>query len=170
MPNKIGATIRAPRNYNSINTSRLSRLTYEIGTKAKINFIEYVFERTMKHVESFAIKLPAVFPCLIIGIILNQHPNIVHKEEVKSKKATPLNFDKKLFVGAHVSDTMVIHNKSQVVGVSSSPISKSTITHVLFVLKEMSKALQDTISLSSLWKQKVDELISLMKRENNVAT
>lgn len=73
-----------------------------MGTKAKINFGEYVFKRTMKHAESFSIKLPIDFPCLITGTISNQHPNIVHQEGVISKKCMPLTFDKKLFSGTHV--------------------------------------------------------------------
>lgn len=124
----------------------------------------------MKNVESFATKLPIAFPCRITGIILNQHPDIVYQYEVKSKNAMPLTFDMKLIGGEHVPNIMVNHNKSQVVGVSSSSISKSIRTRVLFVLKEMSDDLQDTISSSSLRKQKVDDLINLMKRENNVAT
>jgi hypothetical protein len=37
----------------------------------------------MKHVETFAIKLPIAFPTLITGMILNQHPYIMHKGEAK---------------------------------------------------------------------------------------
>lgn len=64
----------------------------------------------MKHVGSYAVKLPIDFLCLMIGIILKQHLNIVHAEEMKNKKPLPLTLNYILFVGAHAPDIMVPRN------------------------------------------------------------
>jgi hypothetical protein len=61
----------------------LAKLIYLTGLKSKINFGEHIFNQIMKHVETFAIKLPIAFPTLITGMILNQHPYIMHKGEAK---------------------------------------------------------------------------------------
>lgn len=61
--------------------SGLAKLIYQIGTKAKINFGEYAFDQTMKHVEFFAIKLPIALPCLITRIILKHHQSYRCKKQ-----------------------------------------------------------------------------------------
>lgn len=111
--NRIGAANWSPINHSSSITSAMAKLIFLIGTKSKLNFGEYVFDQTMKHVDSFVVKLPVTFPCLITGIILNQHPNIVHVEEIKNKKAVPLTLDYRLFVGAHVPNIVVSRNQDK---------------------------------------------------------
>ncbi|XP_050878663.1 uncharacterized protein LOC127082469 [Lathyrus oleraceus] len=76
--NRIGATNKEPTNHCSSITSALTKLVFQIGTKAKLNFGNYVLKQTMKHADSFAPKIPITFPSLITSIILNQHPKIVY--------------------------------------------------------------------------------------------
>lgn len=66
----------------------------------------------MKHVESFAVKLPIDFSCMIYWIILKQHLNIMNQGDVKSKKDVPLTFDMKLFIGTHVLHYGALVSKS----------------------------------------------------------
>lgn len=127
-------------------------------------FEEYVFNQTMKHVNSFVVNLPITFPFLIIGIILKQHRNIVHAEEMKNMKPLPLTLGKKPFVGRHVPETMVKH-QGQTPGGSSSLVSKATKKDVLLELIEVSKSMQETISASTTKKKKVDELIKILNKE-----
>lgn len=102
--NMIGATNWAPTHHNSNITPTLAKLIYQIGTKSKLNFGEYVFIQTMKHAGSFAMELPIALPFLIIGIIVKKYSEIGHVEEMKNNKPLPLTLDKKLFVVTHVSD------------------------------------------------------------------
>lgn len=46
--NRIGATNWAPTNHSSCITIALAKLIFQIGTKAKLNFGEYVFKQTIK--------------------------------------------------------------------------------------------------------------------------
>lgn len=85
-----------------------------------------MFNQTMKHVDSYAEKLPIAFHCLIIEIILKQHPNIVHAEEMKKKKPLPLTLNYKLFVGAYILGTVVPRNQGKYADENFSFVSKAT--------------------------------------------
>jgi hypothetical protein len=78
----------------------------------------------MKHADSFAVKLPIAFSCLVIGIILNQHPDILEHGEVQTRKPLILNFDYNLFAGSHVPN-IVISKAQDIVG-SSSCLTKAS--------------------------------------------
>lgn len=93
--NRIGSSNWAPTNHNSSITSALAKLFFKIGSEAKLNFGDYVFEKTMKQVNSFARKLPISFPCLLNGIILNQYPTILHLHEAPNKKTCPRHYGDK---------------------------------------------------------------------------
>lgn len=160
---RIGSSNSTPTNQKSNITSGLAKLIFQIITKAKIKFGDFVFEQTIKHVGLFIVKIPIAFICLISGIILKQHPDIVNRGDIKSKRNVPLSFYKKLFIGTHVLDMVMPKHKGQIIGGNSSPIAKHTMTNVLLVLKETSTDLQDTITSCSLRKQEVDELINLIK-------
>jgi hypothetical protein len=155
--NRFGAANWAPTNYGSCITPLLAKLIYLIGTKRSLNFGEHVFNLTMKHADSFAVKLPIVFPCLITGIILNQHPDILQPEEVQSKKPFSLSFDYKLFAGSHVPDIVI--SKAQDTDETSSSITKASKDIVLKELMEVSAALGETIRTSTIRKKKVGALI-----------
>lgn len=64
----------------------------------------------MKNDDSYVVKFPIVLPCLTTRIILNQHPNIGHAEEIKNKKLMLLTLDYRIFVGTHVPDIEVPRN------------------------------------------------------------
>lgn len=96
--NRIGEANWAPTNHVSSITTTLANLIFQIGSKAKLNFGAYVFEQNLEHDASFNVKLPITLPCLLNGIILNQHPEVVNPKEAQSKKAVPLTYDYKLFI------------------------------------------------------------------------
>ncbi|MCI32468.1 envelope-like protein [Trifolium medium] len=93
----------------------------------------------MKQAKSFAVKLPITFPSLITEIILSQHPDIMHPDEIESKKPHPLSLDYKLLV--------------------------ATKDDVLAELMEISKALGETIKVSTERKIHMDNLIKSMTQE-----
>ncbi|KAI5394588.1 hypothetical protein KIW84_061286 [Lathyrus oleraceus] len=109
----------------------------------------------------------------VFNDILNEkHDNVeaevqVHAEERRNKKPLPLTLDKKLFVGTHVPNIMAKHHGQTVSG-SSSLVSKATRKDVLYELMEVSKALQVTITSSTIRKRSVDGLIKMLNKENDV--
>ncbi|XP_057425844.1 uncharacterized protein LOC130719229 [Lotus japonicus] len=153
--NRIGAANWAPTTHNSDISSGLAKLIYLIGTKAQFDFGEYVFAQTMKHADTFAVKLPIGFPCLLCGIILSQHPQILLVDEVPSKKASLLTIDYRLLAGAHVSDVAGLAEMTQGEGTSSHKTPETPIAALIAV----SKMLQDTITSCTLRKKNVDTLI-----------
>lgn len=68
-----------------------------------------MFNHTMKHVDTFPVNLPIAFPYLIPGIILKQHPKILHPQDSPHKKVGPLTLDKKFFMGIDIPKIMVKH-------------------------------------------------------------
>ncbi|XP_057443950.1 uncharacterized protein LOC130736120 [Lotus japonicus] len=153
--NRIGAANWAPTTHRSDVSSGLAKLIYLIGTKAQFDFDEYVFAQTMKHAETFVVKLPIGFPCLLCGIILSQHPQILFADEVPSKKASLLTIDYRLLAGAHVSDVAGLAEMTQGEGTSSQKTPGAPIDELIAV----SKMLQDTITSCTLRKKNVDTLI-----------
>src|ERR1044072_4452608 len=104
---KIGAANWGPSSHTSSVPASMARLIYGIGTKSAIDFGAYVFDQTMKHGDSFAIKMPISLPCLLTELILSQYPAILRADEKEAPKGNPLNFDYMLFVGTHVKDIEV---------------------------------------------------------------
>lgn len=49
----------------------LGKFIYVVGTMRKFDFGAHVFEQTMKHAQSFVVKMPIAFPSLICGVILS---------------------------------------------------------------------------------------------------
>ncbi|MCH93110.1 envelope-like protein, partial [Trifolium medium] len=127
--NRIGAANWAPTNHGSGITPQLAKLIYLIETKGKLNFGEHVFNLTMKHANTFAVKLPIAFPCLITSIILSQHPEILQPGETQVKKPTILTFDYRLFVGSHVPDIVI--SKVQDTVEPSTSLTKASKNEVL---------------------------------------
>ncbi|CAK8577756.1 unnamed protein product [Lathyrus sativus] len=122
----------------------------------------------MKHVGSFTVKLPITFPCLITGIILNQHPEVLHPQETPNKKDEPLTFNKKLFVETHVLDILVTKYQGETTGGNSSLVFKATRKDALLELMEVSKILQEIIAASIIRKRNVDELIKMLTKEKDI--
>src|ERR1044072_2768585 len=101
---KIGAANWAPSSHTSSVPLHMARMIYAIGTKSAMDFGNYVFDLTMKHGDTFAVKLPIAFPCLLTELILTQHPDLLRANEKEAPKNKPLNFDYRLFIGTHVND------------------------------------------------------------------
>ncbi|KAK2368095.1 hypothetical protein QL285_081323 [Trifolium repens] len=155
--NRIGAANWTPTNHGFGITPVLAKIIYLIGTKKKINFGEHIFYQTMKHADTFEMKLPIAFPCLISGMILRQFPNILYPEESPNKKPPVLSYDYKLFVGSHVPD--IVFSKGKEAAEASSSLPRANKKDVLAELMQISKTLGETIKTSTARKQHVDNLI-----------
>ncbi|KAK2397005.1 hypothetical protein P8452_18147 [Trifolium repens] len=161
--NRIGAANWAPTNHGSGITPMLAKMIFLIGTKKKLNFGDHVFNQTMKHAETYAVKLPIAFPCLITGMILRQYPNILYPDEAPTKKPQVLSFDYKLFVGTHVPD--IVFPKMKETAEASGSMPRTNKEDVLAELMQISKTLEQTIKTSTARKTHVDNLIKSIMEE-----
>lgn len=94
---RIGVANWVPTNHNSNIAIGLGKFIYIVGTKTKFEFGSYVFDQTMKHDASFVVKIPIAFPLLICGVILSQHPSILHSYDSICKRDPPLSLHYRLF-------------------------------------------------------------------------
>ncbi|XP_057418311.1 uncharacterized protein LOC130712496 [Lotus japonicus] len=166
---KIGTANWMATQHMSGVTPPLARMLYLIGTRGDFDFGNLVYEQTLKHAGSFAVKLPILFPCLLSGLIVHQHPNIVKVDEPLGKKPLPLKFDYRLFAGTHVPDIMLSAAK----GTSSASGTKvlgSSKEDIVAELQKISKILQDTfrhaspvgsMTFTSLWSVIIHTLYTL---------
>ncbi|XP_057426338.1 uncharacterized protein LOC130719746 [Lotus japonicus] len=161
--NRIGAVNWVPTQHTSAISATLARLIYKIGTMVPVDFGNFVFEQTLKHAETCAVKLPIYFPSLITEIILQQHPKIVRDDEEAMPKGSPITLDHRFFYGPHVPDIDVPSNKT----FASVPVSKSGRRAIIDELQAVSKALQETITASTARKVKVDELLLKLQEEED---
>ena len=76
--NRIGASNWEPTNHSLVEPLFLLSFYSALEPKSKLNFREYVFEKTMKNVDSFTVKKLITFQCLLTRIILNNHPKVLH--------------------------------------------------------------------------------------------
>lgn len=83
---KIGATNKKPIDHNLRITLALAKMIFQIGTKYKLNFANYVFNHTMKLAGSFFMQLPITFPSLTTRIILKQHPEVLLHQDHPEKR------------------------------------------------------------------------------------
>ncbi|KAK2402583.1 hypothetical protein QL285_052086 [Trifolium repens] len=141
-------------------------MIFLIGTKKKLNFGDHVFNQTMKHADTYAVKLPTAFPCLITGMILRQYPAILYPEEVPNKKPSVLGFHYKLFVSTHVPD--IVFPKMKETAEASGSLPRANKDDVLAELMEISKTLGETIKTSTTRKAHVDNLIKSIMQEAEV--
>ena len=129
---KIGAANWAPPSHTSSVSASMARLLYVVGTKSTTNFGAYVFEKTLKHGESFDVKMPIAFPCLLTEMIISQYPNILKDNEEEFPKSYPLSFDYRLFAGTHIKDIEVQSAKeSGHSGSISEPIKENILSELI---------------------------------------
>ncbi|KAK2363204.1 hypothetical protein QL285_088211 [Trifolium repens] len=161
--NRIGAANWAPTNHGSGITPMLAKMIYLIGTKKKINFGDHVFNQTMKHADTYVVKLLIAFPCLITRMILRQYPNILYPDEAPTKKPQVRSFDYKLFAGTHVPD--IVFPKMKEAAEASGSMPRANKEDVLAELMQISKTLGETIKTSTARKIHVDNLIKSIMEE-----
>ncbi|KAH1199413.1 hypothetical protein GmHk_18G052779 [Glycine max] len=149
---RIGAANWVPTNHTSTVATGLGKFLYAVGTKSKFNFGNYIFDQTVKHSESFAVKLPIAFPTVLCGIMLSQHPNILNYTDSVMKRESPLSLHYKLFEGTHVPDIVSTSGKAA----ASGAVSKDAL---IAELKDTCKALEATIKATTEKKMELELLI-----------
>ncbi|KAH1189351.1 hypothetical protein GmHk_20G057140 [Glycine max] len=149
---RIGTANWVPTNHTSTVATGLGKFLYAVGTKSKFNFGNYIFDQTIKHSESFAVKLPIAFPTVLCGIMLSQHPNILNNIDSVKKRESPLSLHYKLFEGTHVPDIVSTSGKAA----ASGAVSKDDL---IAELKDTCKVLEATIKANTEKKMELERLI-----------
>ncbi|KAL5142392.1 hypothetical protein HKD37_09G025581 [Glycine soja] len=149
---RIGAANWVPTNHTSTVATGLGKFLYAVGTKSKFNFGNYIFDQTVKHSESFAVKLPIAFPTVLCGIMLSQHPNILNYTDSVKKRESALSLHYKLFEGTHVPDIVSTSGKAA----ASGAVSKDAL---IAKLKDTCKVLEATIKATTEKKMELERLI-----------
>ncbi|KAH1193335.1 hypothetical protein GmHk_19G054401 [Glycine max] len=149
---RIGTANWVPTNHTSTVATGLGKFLYAVGTKSKFNFGNYIFAQTVKHSESFAVKLPIAFPTVLCGIMLSQHPNILNNIDSVMKRESALSLHYKLFEGTHVPDIVSTSGKAA----ASGAVSKDAL---IAELKDTCKVLEATIKATTEKKMELERLI-----------
>jgi hypothetical protein len=154
--NRIGAINWFPTTHSSTIATGLARLIYSIGTGNDVDYGSFIFDQTVPHSQSWAVKLPIAFPSLLCGIILAQHPNILLPEDEPCKRESPISLHYKLFEGKHAADIAVPSKKVSFPGkVSSSSMNR----------KAMIISMEAAVRALDEQKKELEKVISALKRE-----
>ena len=129
----------------------LGKFLFAVGTKSTFNFGNYIYDQTVKHAESYAVKLPIAFPTILCGIMLSQHPNLLNNIDYVRKRESPLSLHYKLFEGTHVPDIVSTSGKA-----ASGAVSKEDL---IAELKDTCKMLEVTIKANTEKKMELERLI-----------
>ncbi|MCH98861.1 envelope-like protein, partial [Trifolium medium] len=150
--NKIVVVNWVPTTHSYDVATGLSKFIYAIGTRTKFDFGSYIFDQTIMHAHSLAVKMPIAFPTLLCGIILKQYPGILVNTNVPCKRKSTLSLDYRLFEGTHAADIATSSVKK--------PTAALTRKQMITNLKDVSKALGEK-------KFKVDRVIQALELEEN---
>ncbi|XP_050918583.1 uncharacterized protein LOC127136018 [Lathyrus oleraceus] len=130
---------------NWVPTNHISTIANTLG--------RFMFEEIIKHASTNAVKLPIVFPSMICGIILNQHPSILSSNDLPSRRKPALSMHYKLFEGSHVKDIVMT-------SAMKKPDSKvGTIAE----LKKTCKELGEGIRVATSRKESLEALIASLE-------
>ncbi|XP_050914699.1 uncharacterized protein LOC127129590 [Lathyrus oleraceus] len=154
---RIGAANWVPTNHTSNIATGLCKFIYIVGTKSSFNFGSYVFDQTMEHVASYAVKIPIDFPSLICGVIPSQHPSILISSDNICKREHTLSLHYRLFTGKHVPDIVMTYGQT--------PSMPTNRTCILAELKDTYKTFDETIKSCTERKSKIEILIKALSEE-----
>ena len=88
--NRIDASNWVPTTHSSNIATRLGKFIYSVGTRTRMNLGKYVFEQTVKHAKTDAVKFPIAFPTLLCNIMIEQRPSLVTIVDTPMKRESPL--------------------------------------------------------------------------------
>ncbi|XP_057426090.1 uncharacterized protein LOC130719481 [Lotus japonicus] len=157
---KIGCANWMATNHLSGVTPPLARMLYLIGIGGDY-FGKLVFDQTLKHAGSYAVRLPILFPCLLSELIFKQHPHVVRADEPQGKRPMPLKFDYRLFAGTHAPDIVLSAAKGSA-STSGTQAVGATKDDILAELRVVSKSLDASFQACKIRKQNVDKHIKAL--------
>ncbi|XP_058777803.1 uncharacterized protein LOC131652043 [Vicia villosa] len=156
---RIGAANWVPTNNSSVISVSFGKFIYVVGSKKAFDYGAYIFEQTMKHVGTCAVKMPIAFPTLICGIIISQHRGILPGTDVIAKRESTLSLHFKLFTGKHVPNIAMTS--------TSTDPKITTKAEIISDLVEAFKELDEVIRVSSARKAKFEKMIKDLKKDDS---
>ncbi|KAK2397063.1 hypothetical protein QL285_058685 [Trifolium repens] len=159
---RIGTANWVPTTHTSDIATGLARFIYSVGTGTMFNYGAHIFDETVQHGKTWAVRMPIAYPSLICGIVLAQHPTILTDDDEVSKRESPLDFHPRLFEGKHAAD-IEIAGPSGVAptGVSTGSDSMSR--------KEMIASLEATCKALDEKKKSLEQVIMALRQEEAAA-
>ncbi|KAK2428114.1 hypothetical protein QL285_026652 [Trifolium repens] len=152
--NRIGTANWVPTTHTSDIATGLARFIYTVGTGTMFNYGAHIFEETVQHAKSWAVRMPIAYPSLICGIILTQHPTIITADDEVSKRESPLDFHPRLFEGTHAADI-------EITGPSvAAPTGSGSMSR-----KEMIASLEAACRALDEKKKSLEQVIVALKQE-----
>ncbi|KAK2454104.1 hypothetical protein QL285_001699 [Trifolium repens] len=152
--NRIGTANWVPTTHTSDIATGLARFIYSVGTSTEFNYGAHIFDETVQHAKSWAIRMPIAFPSLICSIILAQHPAILTADDEVSKRESPLDFHPRLFEGTHAADI-------EITGPSvAAPTGLGSMSR-----KEMIASLEAACKALDEKKKSLEQVIMALKQE-----
>jgi hypothetical protein len=152
---KIGSANWVPTNHVSTISIVLGRIIHAIGTKINYDFGKFIFDQTIRHASTNAVKLPIAFPSIMCGIILSQQLGILKSNDMPSRRKTPLSIHYKLFEGSHVNDVVMTSARRE-------PASQGSL---IDQLKDTCKELDNGIRVAKARKEALEVLIRSLEQE-----
>ncbi|WJX84522.1 hypothetical protein P8452_67093 [Trifolium repens] len=159
--NRIGTANWVPTTHTSDIATGLARFIYSVGTGTMFNYGAHIFDETVQHGKSWAVRMPIAYPSLICGIILAQHPTILTAGDEVSKRESPLDFHPKLFEGKHAAD-IEFSGPSSVVGAGPSGVTAGPGS---MNRKEMIASLEATCKALDEKKKSLEQVIMALRQE-----
>ncbi|KAK2372373.1 hypothetical protein QL285_073512 [Trifolium repens] len=152
--NRIGTVNWVPTTHTSDIATSLARFVYDVGTGTEFNYGAHIFEETVQHAKSWAVRMLIAYPSLICGIILTQHPTIITADDEVSKRESPLDFHPRLFEGTHAADI-------EITGPSvAAPTGSGSMSR-----KEMIASLEAAYRALDEKKKSLEQVIVALKQE-----
>ncbi|WJX89571.1 hypothetical protein P8452_71557 [Trifolium repens] len=152
--NRIGTANWVPTTHTSDIATSLARFIYSVGTGTEFNYGAHIFDETVQHAKSWAIRMPIAFPSLICSIILAQHPSILTADDEVSKRESPLDFHPRLFEGTHAADI-------EITGPSvAAPTGSGSMSR-----KEMIASLEAACKALDEKKKSLEQVIMALRQE-----
>jgi hypothetical protein len=152
--NRIGKANWVPTTHTSDIATGLARFIYSVGTGTEFNYGAHIFDETVQHAKSWAIRMPIAFPSLICSIILAQHPAILTADDEVSKRESPLDFHPRLFEGTHAANI-------EITGPSvAAPTGSGSMSR-----KEMIASLEAACRALDEKKKSLEQVIVALKQE-----
>jgi hypothetical protein len=93
--NRVAVVNWVPTTHNYEVATGLARFIYCVGNKINFDFGTYIFEQTVKHAKTLAVKLPIAFPSLLCGIIVSQRSDVLVKEDMACRRDSAISFSAK---------------------------------------------------------------------------
>ncbi|KAK2444446.1 hypothetical protein QL285_015473 [Trifolium repens] len=159
--NRIGTANWVPTTHTSDIATGLARFIYSVGTSTVFNYGAHIFDETVQHAKSWAVRMPIAFPSLICSIILAQHPTILSADDEVSKRESPLDFHPRLFEGKHAADIEFVGPSG--VAPSGVPAGSGSMSR-----KEMIASLEATCKALDEKKKSLEQVIVALRQEEVV--